>query len=721
MAVYRLGEIKEENYIMTANEIEKVFEVATPLDSTRVDIPITKQRTLTIKRIESIEDINAFYDGEYNNYQGKDFNKWYFEALEPSAEVLSELENMGFDFHGRFIIGLPKEPTRDFDNTPLRLLANDIFKEINPPYEQGNYGKENKEQWVDTLTNYMIVNPRLLSNYIKNPDNVSRLESVINNHVDVLPQSAMPYERAGVFGAQKEQEIKEAFEQGATPEEVVTLIGQEGQEQKKAMAATVSPKENQDNKDKQRVTPKPSRNSTFMAWKEKTPEQRAEEYRIIKENVRITDLAQEYGYKLKRIGGYQTLQEHESVRIKEDTNYFYRNSNGVSGSCIDFALEFGPYVDKKDVIKDFARRAGIEEGKEYIPPPKPKVEKFPEKEKKVELVLPERAPRVNKVFAYLTSHRNINKDIVSEFIQDHRLYQDKRNNCVFVSYDENEKPVFACLRGTNTYVEKPFIGDVKGSDYSRCMYIDNGADKLIINEAIIDTMSVMTFKRHNQFSDKNYNYLALASANKYAVTKTHLKEHPEIKEVYGGFDNDEAGERFNAKTKAMLKELKEEGWEGTYTPMFPAFTNDWNEELKYCKENKIRYDYYKPSQAEVATLEKYCNAKYECHEFGHDPRKFTKAKRERDDILEELKSTDIPKGMLKYADAFYENTKVLDRYPHVANESAEVIINHYNTKDMTFKGYEKGMEMKQNNILTQQIAKAAYARGQEKTVEIGLG
>ena len=719
MAVYRLGAIKEENYIMTAGEIEATFEVTPPSKYRWTDIPVTQQRILSVKEIGNVDEVKELYKGRYNQSEGKDLNRWYYEDIEPSREVLNELKDIGFNLYDVFPFGIDtKTPNRDFDKTPLRQLASDIFNEVAPDYEQGNYGKENKEQWVDTLTNHLIVNPALLRNHVHNEDNIAKLEGVINNHVNTLPQSVAAYEKAGVFGEQKVQEIKEAFEQGATPEEAAALIRTGDSQQKKARATKASP-ENKNQEEPETRLPQSRKSSTFMKWKEKTPEQKAEEYRTIKENVRITDLAEEYGFNLKRAGSYMTLQEHDSVMIKPDKNWFFRNSNEHSGSCIDFALEFGPYAEKKDVMKDFARRAGIEEGKEYIPQTKPKSKEIShEKEEKVELILPKRAPNTKNVFAYLVSHRHIHKSIVSEFIQDHRLYQDERRNCVFAAYDENRKPIFACLRGTNTFVEKPFRGDVKGSDYERCIYIDNGADKLIVNEAIIDSMSVMTFKRHDNFSDKGYNYLALSSANKYKAVMTHLKEHPEIKEVYGAFDNDKAGVLFDNKTQSMLQE---EGWKGTYKPMFPTFEKDWNAELVYCEEKGIRYDYYKPKKIEEDVLKEYCQAKYECYEFGHDPRKYTKARNERDNILEKIKETDIPEGVLKYVDGFYDNTDVLNRYPHDTKGSVEAIVEHYNTKDMNFNNYEKNMEVKQNNVLTQQLAKAAHGMERGQVAEVGRG
>ncbi|MDR1321669.1 MAG: DUF3991 domain-containing protein, partial [Gracilibacteraceae bacterium] len=55
------------------------------------------------------------------------------------------------------------------------------------------------------------------------------------------------------------------------------------------------------------------------------------------------------------------------------------------------------------------------------------------KKAKAELVLPERAPNVRRVYWYLCSGRGIEPEIVSKLIKEKKLYQEAgRGNCVFV-------------------------------------------------------------------------------------------------------------------------------------------------------------------------------------------------------------------------------------------------------------------------------------------------
>lgn len=117
------------------------------------------------------------------------------------------------------------------------------------------------------------------------------------------------------------------------------------------------------------------------------------------------------------------------------------------------------------------------------------------------------------------------------------LYQDKNNNCVFVSYDikDKTKPIFACKRGSNTY--KPFYGDVPACDYTQCFYVDNNSEKVFITESVIDAMSIMTIIGVNW---QKFNYIALAGVGKWEAVKTYL-ENTDIKELYIALDNDEKG------------------------------------------------------------------------------------------------------------------------------------------------------------------------------------
>ena len=82
-------------------------------------------------------------------------------------------------------------------------------------------------------------------------------------------------------------------------------------------------------------------------------------------SVPIIDFASRKGFTLFRVGRYYSLAEHDSVRIDNEKNCFWRNSvffgkgSGGAGSIIDFALEFFSYKNAAAAIAAIASDYGI--------------------------------------------------------------------------------------------------------------------------------------------------------------------------------------------------------------------------------------------------------------------------------------------------------------------------------------------------------------------------
>lgn len=196
----------------------------------------------------------------------------------------------------------------------------------------------------------------------------------------------------------------------------------------------------------------------------------------------------------------------------------------------------------------------------------------PKVEIKNELVLPDKAPNMKRVYAYLLKTRYLDQDVVQDLVDHKMLYQDTRGNCVFVSRDEKNDPVFACLRGTLT--GSTFKGDVRNSDYTRGFYIDNQADKLIAAESVIDALSIMTILKGQGHDYKEYDYSVLAGTGKYESLVNQLQENPK-KEILLAVDNDKAG---IAATDKIIKLLAENNLEGKISLHIPK-SKDWNQDL----------------------------------------------------------------------------------------------------------------------------------------------
>lgn len=170
------------------------------------------------------------------------------------------------------------------------------------------------------------------------------------------------------------------------------------------------------------------------------------------------------------------------------------------------------------------------------------------------------------------------------------LYQDVRNNCVFVSYHA-DKPVFATLKGTNTYV--PFSGDVSGSDYRYCWHMGNGSQRLQVYEAPIDAMSRMSMFLHSGKNYLDYDYLALTGTGKYEAVFHHLRaaeaEGRPYTDVYVCTDNDSGG---TLCLENISRTLKQDFPDTAVHADRPLITNDWNDELKYVFAHGWRYENY---------------------------------------------------------------------------------------------------------------------------------
>ena len=266
---------------------------------------------------------------------------------------------------------------------------------------------------------------------------------------------------------------------------------------------------------------------------------------MIKDNIQIIDLAMQLGFTPIRIGNFYSLKEMDSIRISPGKNLFIRNSTGEAGTNIDFLCMVSG-LSKGEAIKFLAEELenlGYNI-KSHIPSTIQK-----QKNPKKTFSLTKKDNNIKNVYAYLLNTRKIDKSIITLFLSKKHLYQDVNKNCVFVSYDEAGKAVFAALRGTNT--SKKFIGDISGSDYNRCFFIDNNSKKLIITESVIDAMSVMSMK---VLATKKIeeNFLALSGTTKMEQSlKYHLTKN-QYDEIICCLDNDNAGDIAFSKAREVI-------------------------------------------------------------------------------------------------------------------------------------------------------------------------
>lgn len=297
---------------------------------------------------------------------------------------------------------------------------------------------------------------------------------------------------------------------------------------------------------------------------------------LIKQQIQITDYARENGYTLVRAGRYYSLKEHDSVRIDPNRNCYWQNSVagrtgiGKGDSIIGFAKDFVHHGDLHEALKELSGRVrGMTYSPGALPAAREEIKKYDSPQ------LPPRGENMHRMFAYLTKSRYVDPDIVQEFVNWKMLYQDQRGNCVFVGRNLNGKAETACLRGTLSDVR--FTGEIEGSDARKGICLRNHAEKVIVTESVIDSMSVMSILKEQGVDLKTYDYLSLNGVGKAEALYHLLKEEPKA-EILLALDRDLGGVK---AMKQISKTLQNTYGIADEKISFhvPHQKKDWNEEL----------------------------------------------------------------------------------------------------------------------------------------------
>ena len=179
--------------------------------------------------------------------------------------------------------------------------------------------------------------------------------------------------------------------------------------------------------------------------------------------------------------------------------------------------------------------------------------------------LPEKNEDNEMIVKYLTESRELEKNLVMEWIVRGDIYEEKKHhNVVFVGRDADGIPRYAHCRGTG---EIKYRGDVAGSDKA-FGFCHRGTDnQLFVFEAAIDLLSFISS----------------------AALMAFLSERPQITSVFLCLDNDQAG---NEACEKLAGEISE----GYSVIRLKPSRKDWNEIL--CDKNADR----KKAIAETITI-----------------------------------------------------------------------------------------------------------------------
>lgn len=277
-------------------------------------------------------------------------------------------------------------------------------------------------------------------------------------------------------------------------------------------------------------------------------------------------VASSMGFTVKRVGKYHTIKEMDSIRIYDRTHW-YRWSVRNGGSQIDFLKEFGgmDFVEAVQWLLDFV---GYRKEQKFagtavvVKPEKP--------EPKKAFVLPEYAGSNAYLYHYLEQERGISKEVIDFFVGAGLLYEAKQyHNMIFVGTDVTGTPRFASMRGVFDKNGKGFKCDVAGNDkrYGFNVVRDKSR-RIVVFEAAMDLMSYMTI-----YPMQKDNMVALGMLAD-APLQTFLKEHPDIREIAFGLDNDSHGRK---ATSELIEKYKADGYlvEDVAPPQEYKDYNEW--------------------------------------------------------------------------------------------------------------------------------------------------
>ena len=329
----------------------------------------------------------------------------------------------------------------------------------------------------------------------------------------------------------------------------------------------------------------------------------------------ISQLAEEYGMTLVKKRGRRPIlstEEHDSIVIYEDENKYHRYSNGNGGDAVAFMMEFSGIAEsdlnKHDQVNECIR---ILEQRLKINP-EIAVQQVRYKREKPKFVMPEKADTNRKVRDYLCGTRGIEERIVDKWINEGLLFQEagRYGNCVFISRDENGKPVYGVKRSADPV--RKFVVDVEGSDYSQGFFIKGKPDEytykengsthehpfLYVTEAVIDLMSLQSIalrRRDYELRQQgrldcdpedyenrflNSNWYSLNGCRKYDGLLNTIASHKGIKDVFLALDNDEAGRNASKAIKEEIQKRFPDRNIDVSIDLPPTEGRDWNDELK---------------------------------------------------------------------------------------------------------------------------------------------
>ena len=278
-------------------------------------------------------------------------------------------------------------------------------------------------------------------------------------------------------------------------------------------------------------------------------------------------------------GNEYCTREHDSLKISNGKwNWWSRGFGGAS--ALDYLVKVKeiPFLQAMGMILDT-------EGKS----PSFFDAQRPEKRVEKRLLLPEKSRSNDQIIRYLTG-RGIDREVIESCIREGLLYESlPYHNCIFVGYDHDQVPRYACFRATGP---EKIMGDAAGSDKRYAFRIERGGSTIHVFESAIDLLSFATIMKQRTrewraepmvslggvYASRRGTQLMKLPA---ALTKA-LDRHEEVGTIALHLDADFAGRNAAASIADQLKpyyRIRNEP---------PPIGKDCNDYLQYLRQREAR-------------------------------------------------------------------------------------------------------------------------------------
>ena len=165
---------------------------------------------------------------------------------------------------------------------------------------------------------------------------------------------------------------------------------------------------------------------------------------------------------------------------------WFDHSARVGGYAVSFVQRYYrlPYQEAVLLLLGRKNDKSYEQAKPVKEAPKP-------------FALPEPYGTMRRMYAYLMRQRHIDREVISAFVHEKQLYEDKHHNCVFVGLDDSGEAKHAHIRSTNSE-GRVFRMNIASSASEHCFHKDGTDKSLYVFEAPIDLLSHITLYRRIQ-------------------------------------------------------------------------------------------------------------------------------------------------------------------------------------------------------------------------------